>query len=223
MTANEAYKQFLLKINKNDSSSNINISKGEFVLRYNEIKSFWLIEKIKFKEASDDIHQLGELLVEDEKLTFKDKSPRMYKFTLPSNYADYSSSYSVATRGKCTDRILYNWAVKPKNVNVLLKDENNNPSFDYEETIVTVTDGNLNVFYNDFEVNDVYLSYYREPAAIDIEGYIKVDGTQSTNIDPDISDRLVNEILNRIALEVIRSYENPEGYQLSADRIKQEY
>ena len=223
MTSSEAYKEFLLKLNKNDSNTNINVSKGEFVLRYNEIRLFWLAEKLKSKEDSDEIHDLSELLEEDKPLSFIKKGPRAYQFKLPTEFFNYVSSYSLATRKKCSERTLYNWLVKPRNVNTLLKDENNNPSFDYEETIAIISEDKLKVYYNDFKIDKVFLTYYREPGKIDIEGYIKLDGTYSANINPDISDSLVYEILNRIVLEVARSYENPEGYSLAADRLKQEF
>lgn len=223
MTSLQAYKQFLLKLNKNDSNTNINVSKGEFVLRYNEIQHFWLNEKLKLKESLDEIHELEELLVTDEELQFDSAKPRYYSFKMPSVYCHYDSSYTLAEKGNCGERILHNWFIKPKNLNVLLRDENNNPSFEYEETLVILSNKLLNVYYTDFKPKKVFLTYYREPGKIDIEGYNKLDGTQSTNIDPTVNDDIVHEILNRVVLEVIRSYENPEGYVLAADRLKQEF
>ena len=52
MTSLEAYKHFLLLINKNDSNTNVNISKGEFVLLFNSQKRVWLNEKLSEKRIS---------------------------------------------------------------------------------------------------------------------------------------------------------------------------
>ena len=58
---------------------------------------------------------------------------------------------------------------------------------------------------------------------IDIEGYIKVDGSNSTTINQDDLDKeSIKEIINRCALETIRVYENPQGFQLAQQRIQSE-
>jgi hypothetical protein len=66
------------------------------------------------------------------------------------------------------------------------------------------------------------MDYYRFPKAIDIEGYVKTDGTLSTTIDPDISDIFINEILDLTVLDVSRIYQNQEKAQLDLNRIQQE-
>jgi hypothetical protein len=44
MTSVEAFKRFQLKINKNDTNTDVDINRGEFVLLYNEQKDVWLRE-----------------------------------------------------------------------------------------------------------------------------------------------------------------------------------
>jgi hypothetical protein len=222
MKAIELYKSFLLKINKNDTNSNISISKGEFVILYNEQKKIWLAEKIKAKNNDIDIHDLERLYIKDKEIKKSKSDNNSSYFKLPDDYYTYDSSYSVAKKEKC-ERELSNWLVKPKNVNVLLSDTNNSPSFEYEETICIVSQNHLVVYKDDFSIEKIFLSYYKEPVNIDIEGYIKFDGTLSTDIDPiDLDDKSISEIINRCALETIRIYENPEGFSLAQHRIQTE-
>lgn len=218
----ELYKSFLLKINKNDTNSNINISKGEFVILYNEQKKIWLEEKLKSKSNDIDIHDLERLYIKDKEI-FKSKSDtNSSHFELPTDYYKYDSSFSLAKKGKCL-RELSNWLVKPKNVNTLLNDTNNSPSFEYEETLCIISQNHIVVYKDDFDIEKVYISYYKVPMDIDIEGYIKFDGTLSTNIDPiDLNHKSISEIINRCAIETIRIYENPEGFQLAQHRIQTE-
>jgi hypothetical protein len=223
MTSKEAYKKYLLKINKNDTNSNIKVSKGEFVLMFNEWMYQWVDEKFdKFLDSSD-INELEYLLVKDIKLTQTGKDKNSVHFKFPKDLLKYASSYSEAEKGGCSS-VLVNWNVKPRNVNVLLKDENNNPSFEYEETICTLEDGSLIVYVSDFTIKNQYLSYYKLPTAIDLEGYIKVDGSRSSNIDPMLSmpDLHIDQIINRCVIETTISYENAQATNLSASRLKLE-
>jgi hypothetical protein len=222
MKAIELYKNFLLKINKNDTNSNISISKGEFVILYNEQKKVWLAEKVKNKSNDIDIHDLERLYVKDKEIKKSKSDSNSSHFELPVDFYIYDSSYSLAKKGKCVREIV-NWLVKPRNVNILLGDTNNSPSFEYEETICIVSQNHLVVYKDEFDVNKVYISYYKEPIDIDIEGYIKFDGTMSTDIDPiDLDTKSISEIINRCAIETIRIYENPEGFGLAQNRIQTE-
>jgi hypothetical protein len=222
MKAIELYKSFLLKINKNDTNSNISISKGEFVILYNEQKKIWLSEKIKVKSNDIDIHDLERLYVKDKEIKKSKSDNNSSYFKLPDDFYMYDSSYSLAKKEQCV-RELSNWLVKPKNVNILLNDTNNSPSFEYEETICIISQNQMVVYKDTFEIEKIFLSYYKEPINIDIEGYIKFDGTLSTDINPlDLDDKSISEIINRCALETIRIYENPEGFSLAQHRIQTE-
>lgn len=222
MTSLEAYQNLLLKVNRNDSNSNVNIPKGQFVLLYNEQLAKWTCEKMQQKLNSDELDELNDLL-EDEIELPKISSNRDYDyFTVPENFYKFSSSYSIAERDGCT-RVLTNWNLKSPDVRVILNDENSNPSFDYEETPMFFTQGKAKIYFSDFNIEKAFLTYYRTPSPIDLEGYIKVDGTVSKNIDPDISDANVNEIVTRCAAEIMRNNQNAEGLQFNKDRIPAEY
>lgn len=222
MTSLEAYQNLLLKVNRNDSNSNINVPRGQFVLLYNEQLTKWTCEKLQKKLDSDELDELNDLL-EDEIELDKISSNRDYDyFTVPENLHKFSSAYVVAERDGC-ERILTAWNLKSPDIRVILNDENNNPSFDFEETPMYITNGKAKIYFSDFTIKNAFLTYYKMPGAIDIEGYIKVDGTASQNIDPDISGPNVLEIVTRCAAEVMRNNQNVEGLQMQKDKIPFEY
>lgn len=218
MTSLEAYENFLIKVNRNDSNSNVHVPKGKFVVLYNEQAPKWLKQKLKFKVANNEINELNSLLVDDISLELVRFHIDHYDFKLPDNFFDISSSFSIATKGSCS-RTLDNWPVKDKDIRVLLRDSNNKPSFEYEETLCTAANNNLKVYVDGFKIKDVYLSYYKQPKNIDIEGYINLNNQPSTNIDPDLPDFAVKEIVSRCALEFHGISENQDGFQVSKDRI----
>ena len=115
MKSEEVYKKLLLKINKNDSNRNINLSKGNFVLIFNEQALAWLDNELKINQSTDFKNYISHLLVVDEKLTQAKTTDRFTEYSLPENLFKYENSFSVASRGKCKGRILYNWDFKIKN------------------------------------------------------------------------------------------------------------
>ena len=220
MTAQEIYKRFLIGIGKKDTNSNISISKGEFVLIFNAQKRAWLRDKVKNKQVSDAIDNLQEIIERDFEISKLKSDDRKDTFILPDDYFDYASSYSIANKNSCKNKKIRNWKPKPKNLEVLLEDTNHDPSFEYGETIIQVNGNEMSVFKKEFDVEKVFLSYYRKGLDIDLQGYTKIDGSQSININPDISDENVDEIINRSVLEITRIYnENPSNFQAAKDRI----
>lgn len=222
MTSVEAFKEFQLKINKNDTNTDVDINRGEFVLLYNEQKDIWLSEKISEYESSDSIQELQEVQVKYKPLELFITEKNYDAFKLPEDFFRYIGSYSICGNGTCSDVIVRHLPIKPKNENMLLESSNYEPSLEFEETIVDLSNNQVFVYKKDFNIISTNLSYYREVGKIDIEGYIKLDGTPSTNIDPDISNHYVSEILNRCVLEVIRRYQSPQGFQLAQDRLTNE-
>lgn len=223
MIALQAYERFLVKLNKNDTNANVNVPKGRFVVIYNEQSKRWLKEKLKQKLSTDELDELSTLLVDPiEPLVKLNKHFDHVDFQVPNDFFQASSSYVIASKGECKGRVLDNWNTKGKNIRILLRDENNKPSFEYEETLFGVSDGKIKVYFDDFEIDEVFLSYYRTPKDIDITGYINSLNQPSTNIDPDLPDMAINEIISRCVTEVTRNVGDPQGFQFSKERQQTE-
>ena len=221
MTSLEAYNSFLIKLNRADSNSNINVPRGKFVIVFNEQAKKWLKEKLKRKLSSDEVNELSALLADDQPLKLKKKNRDNYSFEKPSNFFSFASSYSVAKKGDC-EKVLDNWDTKSKDIRVLLRDENNKPSFDYEETLLKIAGSEIKVYFDDFQIKQTFLSYYKEPKNIDIAGYININGEPSKTINPELPDIGVNEIISRCVREFTGITENPQGFAIAKDRITNE-
>lgn len=219
MTSLEAYQEFLLKINKNDTSTNIKIPKAKFVLIFNEQQRKWFFGDEEENRHTDNKDKLQSLLIIDESLTKVSDKKTQSLFSLPTNFGIFESSYSIATKGECTTAIT-NWDKKPRNIPVLLQDENNNPSFEYRETLSVLSQDNIHVYKSDFKIDEVFLTYYRLPIDIDILGYTRIDGSPSTTVDPELINKYVDEILDRCAVEVTRNYEDVSHFQLAQTRTE---
>lgn len=221
MTSLQAYNSLLTKTNREDTNSNIYVPRGKFVVIYNEQARRWFKSKLKRKLSSDELDELSDLLVDNIEVKRIGRHIDHIDFQLPADYYSLASSFSEASRKGCKKR-LTNWKAKPHDIPVLLKDENNNPSFDFEETPLSIAGEKIKVYFTDFNINKVYLNYYRFPKDIDVEGYINLDGSQSTNINPELDNMAVDEIISRCAIEIMRDNEKREGFEYAKERIETE-
>lgn len=218
MSPAEIYKKFLLKVNKNDTNGNVKVPKSQFVILFNEQKRKHLDQKLKEDESSDYIEEFEDLLVADQKLEKISDDTFKTNFKLPSDFLKNVSAYAVASQGDCKNQVLIAWSVKPKDINVLLQNDNQKPSFNYRETFMVLNSGRVSVYKDDFTITDVYFTYYREPKDIDIAGYTHIDGTPSQDIYPDLSLPVIEQIIDKTVTEALRNYESTEQLQIALQR-----
>lgn len=82
-------------------------------------------------------------------------------------------------------------------------------------------DGGLAVYHKeDFEIKEVLLSYYRQIPEVDMSGYIRYDGSNSTDIDPVTSKRTTINILELMATLFITAQGDLNKYQASVMNYK---
>ena len=99
--------------------------------------------------------------------------------------------------------------MKEEDKNEVLQDEFNKPSFLWREAPSTIGSDKINVYYTDFVVDDILLSYYRYATQIklldpeDPESHF--DETQKIEFD----DKLVDRILSLCAGEFELNNEDP--------------
>lgn len=223
MTIQESYVKFLQKVNKDNTSDNVYVDKGRFVLIFNEQQNRWLEQQFT-KRDFQSLLGIQELLVDDLELINGTTIPyqKHIEFKLPEDYFNYVTAYVLADKGDCKNKIVRAWLIKPFDINDKVRDEYNKPSFEYEETLLIIANGHIHVYFDDFVVNKLVFSYYRFAKQVDIAGYIRIDGTNSTDIDPELTDQFVDEIISRCAEEVMRDFENQSGFGFSKDRIRTE-
>lgn len=219
MTSLEAYYSFLEKVNRLDSNQNVHIPRGKFVQIYNEQQRQWMKSRQPVGEGSDEGETLSDLLVDEVALPIKGRGRDSISCPLSEDFYKLSHCYVLATKDSCKDRPLVAWPAKPKNLPTLLRDSNTRPSFEYEETLYTIKERALKVYFTDFRITKVLVSYWRFARDIDLAGYTRLDGTASEDRHPELQNEQVDEILNFCALEAMRSSQNPEGFNLSATRL----
>lgn len=221
MNSREVYKRFLLKVNRNDSNEGVKILPSHFVLMFNNETFRWLAESLN-KGDDSNLSRLDRLLEPNVELTFNKRYDDSEEYNLPENFYRHASSFSIVEAGKCSDIKIFNFEKKPLGFTATLADDFSSPQLDFEETPFIITDNKMRIFREGFKIKKVFATYYKTPTPIDIGGYIKLDGTPSTDVHSNLHDDNIDEILNRVALEVLRQYQDGESFNYRKDAVATE-
>ena len=176
-----------------------------------------------FESNKKRYHDLQSLIEspEDHELTFTAKDKKLNKWAsdisaITPSFLYLISGYLIADKGDCKDNIIIidTDIVKHADVNVLLKDKNHKPSFEYQSTFSTLSSDNFEIYTDGtFDPKKGYISYIRYPKKIDFEGYEHFDGTGSTTVDSDLPEELEGELLDIIQEDLAIYLANPESLQ----------
>lgn len=180
-----------------------------------------------FKKRYADL----QILVEDYikhplELTLKDENINQWGADLNEldpKYMFFAGGYVLANKGRCKDHIIWvnpNLA-KHSDIQLLLKNKNYCPSFEYQETFAEVSSNEISIFTDGtFTPSKLYIMYIRYPVRIDKAGYENFDGTSSVDQNCELEDYLENELVD-IAVQAIGMYtENMAAVQSAQIRIQ---
>jgi hypothetical protein len=218
MTTEQAYVQFLTLVNRNATNNKVNVDKPRFVILFNDIQRRY-VEWILEKRNEDSIRFISRLLIQEFPLNVSAEKETHNLYSLPANYFDLANVHVYASTDCCGKRKMQTHEVKSEDVEELLADENNKPSFKAAETFYLTTSDTVAVYKDDFTIEEVLLSYYRYPVSIDIAGYINLDSSASTTVNPEFDDKVVNRILIGMAKEFSAINSDTASYQLDKDRL----
>lgn len=214
------YQKILEKTNKNLNNGTIAMDRARAVSLFNE-ETNKFIEWTLQKRNTSDIRDI-QILLDTQKLKLKEDKDSYTSFSLPKNYFDFSNVKIKASSGGCTDYLLP-VEIKSENLEEVIFDANNKPSFFYRETPYTIRDNSLVVFKEEFSVEDVTLIYYRYPRKFNLEGYIDEQNTKSFNSEPEFDEKIVDRIISMVATSFDINNENLNKVQLDINRTVQKF
>lgn len=216
----DCYLKALQKAEENATNGGIKMDKARFVQLFNS-EQVRLVRYILDKKNESDIRSIQKLVVYSKNLNKRSDldNPESSLFDLPDDFFDFANISGVFSMGECSTSDFNMWEVKNENVHELLADEFNCPSYNYRDTFYTIGEESVRVYKKNFTVDKVFLTYYRYPSNVDIEGYVKSDGSESSNIDPELDDKLVDIILNMIEKQFALNESEYGRYQLDSNNV----
>ena len=213
MKIQEAYLYFLNIVEKNSTNNNLDIDKSRFVEWFN-FSSIKYQEEVLFKRNSNsDLREMSSFL-KQESLTLFDSNSVYNSYSVPENLFDISSVYLKASKLGCVADDFVLDEVKEQDVPFRLNDANYTPSFKARETFYTLMNEGVSVYHKeDFEIEEVLLSYYENIPEVDMSGYVKYNGTPSTDIHPSTSKQTTINILELMATLFVTAQGDLGKYQ----------
>jgi len=171
------------------------------------------------------VSDLQTLEVKDEPLLVTTKvSDTLYTVDLTTltkgDWLAHLDSYSLGSKGKCSNRILYNEQTTTNELPEVLKDPSRNPSFEWQEVPFLIAEDKLWLYTDGtFIITNVHMDYVRTPSPFDLTGYTKFDGTLSTNSDSELPDYLIADIISMAVKMFKTDIDNQLGVQLKTQEL----
>lgn len=227
------------KLNKLSTNDHQQIPLEDKILALNEAQIKLIKQKVDgdstvsglgldaFKKRYEDLQKLVEPY-ENHALDLVLADENMNKWTasllnITPAYMFYIDCYLTADKGKCKDRVLYinKDLAKHGDLSLFLTNTHYKPSFEYQETFNIISSDSIGIFTDGtFIPKKLHLSYMRYPQYIDKEGYVKLNGTDSTNQDCELKNYLEDELVDLTVQNLAMYTENQSAVQNSAFRIK---
>lgn len=220
MDIGEVYLRALQKSEQNLANGGIKLDKGRFVFLFNESQDR-LVRYYLNRKDDETVKSIQSLLVYWRSLDRlgRMESPEATRFALPEDFLWFSNVAGTFQMGECSVTDFNIWDVKNENVHELMADENNKPSFDFRETFYSIGEDSIIVYEDGFNTSSLRLTYYREPRRVDIEGYLRPDGTASSSVDPELPDDMVEQVLDMMAKQFGLNEDNLSRYQFDKDNV----
>ena len=142
---------------------------------------------------------------------------------LSPKYMFYVDSYVLADKSKCKDRKIWinKDLAKHGDLALLLNNEHYKPSFEYQETINSLSSNTISIYTDGtFTPKTLNVMYMRYPVYINKAGYVMLDGSPSTNQDCELEEYLEDELLDLTVQNLAMYTENASAVQSAQFRIQ---
>ncbi len=162
MTIEETYNEYKLRVEKNITNDALSTDRGRFCMLFNAKQVAFLRALLEVK-GSDDVRYAEKFLITKRPISYSSKTKETYNFKLPEEFFDLGDVAGIVSTDKCKEQSINLYETSPENYTEALRNENTKPSFKWRESLYTLSDNSVKVFYDDFAVDKILLTYYRYP------------------------------------------------------------
>lgn len=224
----EAHYKFKQHANKVDGLRNANFlvpQIDEYLWEAYIIYVENICEQLEYNQKRrDDIRQLE---IKSLELPVTKINDDYYTVDLPENYYRYLESYSLCKHEKCTNKKqIKNYIIQKDDI--YTNDPMFNSSFTFERVNMDISGNKLYLYYGDFTIEKLYLSYVRKPLRPGnpqdfINGggtYNLPDGTPAVQRDIEINSTFqANKIIDIAVLIAMRDVGNTIDFESQLNKI----
>lgn len=218
------------RLNKLASHDYDNIEWWQIAEAFNKVQVEWVRRQLSGNNARREGEEQTTRRVDDlEILLVEDPIKGAHKHTyfetakLPARYLAFSRVSAVGYRDCCPPRPLVIYDVEERNIDLLNRDANTAPSFEWGEALITRIGNRLRIHtLGLFGIDQVKLTYYRMPRQISRAGEINLEtggihAESTCEFKKDIAEILIDETAALLAGDLENMAQTQRGAQ-SAER-----
>lgn len=218
MTIEQVRDRYIIKAEKNATNDSITTDNLRFCLLFNESQNKFLTLQLQNRKV-DDIRYIQNFLVLDKSIPYDSKEQDRVNFKLPENYFDLADARAKATKEKCSDLISL-FELRTENLNEILQDEFNKPSFEWREAPYTVNSNQFSIYTGkEFQVTELLLNYYRYPNQIRLIDENNAESKFNESFPIEWDDKCLDDIISLMVFNNDINENNPR-FQLQTLRIQ---
>lgn len=206
------------RLNKLASNDYDNIECWQIVEAFNKGQADWCRRNLHGMNLAKEGDEQSTSRIDDLQILITNANPILVnrgtyfetQSEIPGDYLRYKRVSVNASNDCCSEpRHMVVYLAEQGNLDLLLRDVNKKPSFDWAETFATLKGNKLQVYTNgEFTIDSLNLTYYRQPVKIQIAGcvdpYTQVASTIDINCEfkDDLIELLIDEAAKIIAGDI---------------------
>ncbi len=203
------------RLNKLDSQDYDNITCWQVVESFNKAQVEWARRQLHGMNSVQEGDEQSTRRKDDlQKLLIREpltsiKKDAYYEGNIPGDYLQWKRVDIYANKECCDKRRMTVYLAEEGNLNQLLRDKAKKPSFEWAETFATLIDDTVHLYTNnEFEITEAFLTYYRQPLKIQINGcsdpYTGVQSTTEVQCEfkDDIIELIIDEAVSILAGDI---------------------
>jgi hypothetical protein len=203
------------RLNKLDSQDYDNITCWQVVESFNKAQVEWARRQLHGMNSVQEGDEQSTRRKDDlQKLLIREPLPAIkkdayYEGNIPGDYLQWKRVDIYANKECCDKRRMTVYLAEEGNLNQLLRDKAKQPSFEWAETFATLIDDTVHLYTNNqFDITEAFLTYYRQPLKIQINGcsdpYTGIQSTVEVQCEfkDDIIELIIDEAVSILAGDI---------------------
>jgi len=221
-------KQRLNKLSSNDYD---NIEPWAIIGAFNKGQVDWCrrnlhgtnVDKEGDEQSTRRIDDL-QVLLGSVLLNMNNKQTYYESTNFPSNYLQWKRISTKAKSDCCPDsKPMVVYLAEIANVDILLRDKNKNPNFQWSETFATISNNQIQVYTNqEFDIVQTYLHFYRQPRHIEIAGVVDpyTGLVAPVDVNSEFKDDLIELFIDEAVKIIAGDIESMTQYQRMSQSVE---
>lgn len=215
------------RLNKLSSNDYDNLECWQIAEAFNKAQVEWVRRQLHgnnlFREGDEQsIRRVDDLQVLLTPYPLKCSKGEIYfqSSALPDNYLEFKRVSFSGKTTDCGERPFVVYPAEEADVDMLLRDVNTRPSYEWAETFCTLVNNTVRIYTNnEFIVEKPSLLYYRQPRPIEFKNCIDINtGTvytedQTSEFKDDIVELIIDEAAAILAADIENLLQNQRNTQ----------